>query len=94
MFRQKNSISAFSVSCTALTTVCIQLLYLQNSAKRKSAEQYRCQSRTYSFHNGKFCSVYIFNLLIFNKVYNKKNLLIAEIEIFIIKRILIKFLSI
>ena len=48
----------FSVSCTALTTVrIIQLLYLQNSAKRKSAEQYRCQSRTYSSHNGKLFSV-------------------------------------
>ena len=59
MFRQKTLyISAFSVSCTALTTVRIRLLYLQNSAKRKSAEQYRCQSRTYgAFTVGKITKV-------------------------------------
>ena len=35
MFRQKTLyISALSVSCTALTTVRIRLLYLQNSAKK------------------------------------------------------------
>ena len=52
-------ISAFSVSCTARTTVPKQLLYLQNSAERKSAKQYRYQSRTFSSHSVKFFSVYI-----------------------------------